>query len=76
MIAKLKGKVDELKPTELIIDVNGVGYEVFIPLTTYEKIQENEAAELYIYTIHKEDQFKLYGFFSENEKQIFSILLA
>ncbi|MFH0975186.1 MAG: Holliday junction branch migration protein RuvA [Spirochaetota bacterium] len=76
MIAKLKGKIDELKPTELILDVNGVGYQVFIPFTTYEKIQGNNEAELFIYTLHKEDQFKLFGFYSESEKHLFSILIS
>jgi holliday junction DNA helicase RuvA len=76
MIAKLKGKIDELKPTELIVDVNGVGYQVFIPFTTYEKIQNLSETELYIYTLHKEDQLKLYGFLSESEKELFTILIG
>jgi holliday junction DNA helicase RuvA len=76
MIAKLKGKIDELKPTELILDVNGVGYQVFIPFSTYEKIQNLGEADLYIYTLHKEDQFKLFGFLSESEKELFTILLG
>ncbi|MBN2040999.1 MAG: Holliday junction branch migration protein RuvA [Spirochaetes bacterium] len=75
MIAKLKGKIDELKPAELILDVHGVGYHVLIPFTTYDKIQGKQEIELYIYTLHKEDQFRLFGFSSENEKQLFSILL-
>lgn len=75
MISKLKGKIDELKPTELILDVHGVGYQVFIPLTTYEAILDNKEIQLYIYTLHKEDQLKLFGFLSDNEKQLFSILL-
>ncbi len=75
MISKLKGKIDEIKPTELILDVQGVGYQVFIPLSTYEAIQNNKEIQLYIYTLHKEDQLKLFGFISDNEKQLFSILL-
>lgn len=75
MIAKLKGIIEELKPTELILDVQGVGYHVFIPFTTYDKIQGKNEIEIYIYTLHKEDQFKLFGFSSENEKQLFGILL-
>ena len=39
MIGKLKGAVEDLKPTEVIIDVNGVGFELTIPFSTYEKIQ-------------------------------------
>jgi Holliday junction DNA helicase RuvA len=76
MIAKLQGKIEDLKPTELIMNVNGVGYQVFIPFTTYEKIQNKTEAVLLIYTLHKEDQFKLFGFFSASEKELFSILLT
>jgi Holliday junction DNA helicase RuvA len=75
MIAKLKGRIDELKPTELILDVHDIGYQIFIPITTYQKIINKEEIELYIYTMHKEDQFKLFGFISESEKHIFSMLL-
>jgi len=75
MIAKIRGTIDELKPTEVILDVNGVGYGLTIPLSTYEKIQTLVEATLYVYTHHKEDQFKLFGFFTENERDLFSILL-
>lgn len=76
MIAKLKGIVDELKPTEVIMDINGVGYLVSIPFTTFSKLQNKKEAELFVHTIHKEDQFRLFGFTSESEKQIFIMLLS
>lgn len=75
MIAKLTGKVDELKPTELIIDVNGVGYHLHIPITTYEKILSQKDITVYVYTYHKEDQLKLFGFHDEKLKSLFSILI-
>ena len=75
MIAKLHGKIDELKPTEIILDVNGVGYHLNIPFSTYEKIKNADKIKLHVFTHHKEDQFKLFGFFDEKEKNIFSILL-
>lgn len=75
MIAKLKGKIDELKPTEVIIDVNGVGYQLFIPLTTYERIQKQQDVSLHVFTLHKEDQMRLFGFFTKGEKEIFQLLL-
>ena len=75
MIAKLKGKIDELKPTELIIDVNGVGFLLSIPFITYESIRESKDVMLYVYTLHKEDQFKLYGFSTLDEKKLFSTLI-
>ena len=75
MIGKLKGTVDEIKPTEMILDVNGVGYELAIPFSTYEKIQNEKLVTLYIHTIHKEDQFKLFGFYTKIEKDIFRSLI-
>jgi len=75
MIAKLTGKIDELRPTDMILDVNGVGYSVQIPFSTYQMIQNEKEISLYIFTLHKEDQFRLFGFYTEQEKNIFSILL-
>jgi Holliday junction DNA helicase RuvA len=75
MIAKLTGKIDTLKPTEMILDVSGVGYHVFFPLNIYEKLLKEKQVSLFIYTLHKEDQFKLFGFLNESDKDIFSILL-
>ena len=76
MIAKITGKIDELKPTEIILNVNGIGYGLSIPLSTYEKIQSCSEVTLYVFTLHREDQFRLFGFFSEEEKKLFSILLG
>ncbi len=75
MIAKLKGRIDEIKPTEVTLDVNGVGYHLKIPLSTYEGIHNQDEVSLHVYTYHKEDQLKLFGFLSEKEKSIFSILI-
>jgi Holliday junction DNA helicase, RuvA subunit len=75
MISKIKGKIDELKPTEVVLDVQGVGYGLSIPLSTYEKIQSVREASLYVYTHHREDQLKLFGFFTEGERNLFSMLL-
>lgn len=75
MIAKIKGTIDELKPTEVILDANGVGYGLTIPLSTYEKIQALNETTLFVYTHHKEDQLKLFGFFTENERDLFTLLL-
>ena len=76
MIGKLQGKPEDLKANSLIINVNGVGYSVAIPFSTYESILNLEEVTLYIHTIHKEDQFKLYGFFTLEEKEVFSLLLS
>lgn len=75
MIGKLRGKVEDLKPTEMILDVHGVGFELTIPFSTYEKIQGEKEVQLYVHTIHKEDQFRLFGFNSKVEKDIFKSLI-
>ena len=76
MIGKLCGKPEDLKVNSLIININGIGYDVSISFSTYESILNLEEVTLYIHTIHKEDQFKLYGFFTLDEKEIFSLLLG
>jgi len=76
MIGKLKGVIDDIKPTEMILDVNGVGFELTIPFSTYEKIQGETEAVLLVHTMHKEDQFRLFGFFSKIERDIFRSLIA
>ncbi|HZW39987.1 MAG: Holliday junction branch migration protein RuvA [Syntrophothermus sp.] len=76
MIAYLKGKVHSLKPTHLIIDVNGVGYSVNISLNTYEFISDAKEVELYIFTNVKEDSITLFGFHSESEKKMFELLIS
>jgi len=75
MIGKLKGNVDDLKPTEMILDVNGIGFELTIPFSTYEKIQSEKSVTLLVHTIHKEDQFRLFGFYTKIEKDIFKSLI-
>ena len=75
MIAKLTGLVEILNPTECVIDVSGVGYHLYIPFTTYETLENGVTATLHVYTLHKEDQFKLYGFESAAAREFFAILL-
>lgn len=75
MIAKLRGKIDEIQPTQLVLDVNGVGYDLTIPFSTYEKIQPEHEITLHVHTMHKEDQFRLFGFYTRVEKDLFIALI-
>ncbi|MBE2281742.1 MAG: Holliday junction branch migration protein RuvA [Ignavibacteriaceae bacterium] len=76
MIGYLTGKIANLKPTLLILDVNGVGYEVNITINTYDKISGQTVVSLYIVTIVREDSITLFGFFSEPEKEMFKLLIS
>lgn len=77
MIASLRGKLLSKKPDSLIIDVHGVGYSVYVPLTLLSSLPgEKEEIFLYIHTHVREDMLQLYGFQAEDEKRIFTTLIG
>ncbi len=77
MISFLKGILIDKSPNEITIDVGGVGYQVFIPLSTYSQIgNSQETVELFIYTHLREDSLSLFGFFTKEEKEIFIKLIS
>ena len=77
MIARLSGKVLEKHPNRVIVDVNGVGYDVQVPLSTFYGCGEPGAAlSLRIHTHVREDQLALYGFATELELTMFEKLIA
>ena len=77
MIAYLAGKLLEKQATSVIVDVQGVGYEVSIPLSTFYEIgEENSDIQLRIYTHVREDALQLYGFKTERERELFTLLIS
>lgn len=76
MIGHLNGKIISIKPTQILLDVNGVGYRVNISINTFEKISDQEKVSLYIFTSVKEDSISLFGFFTESEKEMFELLIS
>lgn len=76
MIAFLKGKLVQLDPTYVWIDVNGVGYHVNISLQTFAAIKEREEIKLFTHLVVREDAHVLYGFNDIAEKKIFLQLIA
>ena len=76
MIYSLKGIVQELNPTSVILDVNGVGYFVGISLQTSEKLLLNKETFLNIQQIIREDAHLLFGFNTILEKQMFNLLIS
>lgn len=77
MIASLKGKIISKEPTVVLIDVNGVGYLVHISINTFEKLPP-EKSEVFLHTyLHvKEDALDLYGFLTQSEKSMFTLLIS
>ena len=76
MISFLKGKKNYIDPTRLILDVNGIGYDIYISLRTHSKIKDKSEIFIYTHLNVKEDSHTLYGFNSVNEKETFLSLLS
>lgn len=76
MIAHLNGKIVEKNPTSLVMECNGVGYEVKISLNTFSAIGSTTALHLYTQFVVREDAQILYGFFSKEEREMFNYLIS
>jgi Holliday junction DNA helicase RuvA len=76
MIGFVKGNFVKKTPASVLVDVNGVGYEVNISLHTYSKIQHLESGRLLTQLLVREDAHILYGFADEDEKEMFTMLLS
>ena len=76
MIARLSGTLLESSFTSCVIDCGGVGYEVQIPVSTFDKLPHpGEKAELRIHTAVREDAITLYGFATDEERKLFRLLI-
>lgn len=77
MIGYLNGKLVQKSPTHALLDINGVGYEINIPLSTYDKIGNvGSLVKVHTYLHVREDQQKLYGFATEEEREVFEMLIS
>ena len=76
MISFIQGKLVEALPTQVVVDVNGVGYEVLIPLSSFDKLpQPGNDVKLLTQLIVREDAHILYGFASGAERDLFRMLI-
>jgi len=76
MIAFLKGRLVHQEPTQVIVDVNGVGYQLSISLFTYSEIKDKENIMLHTHLTIREDAHLLFVFSSESEKRLFQQLIS
>ena len=75
MIAHISGRLAQKIPGEVVVDVNGIGYQIFIPLNVFYGLPEiGGAVSLQVYTHVREDALQLFGFHDAAEKQIFMLL--
>jgi holliday junction DNA helicase RuvA len=76
MITFLHGKLVEMLPTQLTVDVHGIGYEVLIPLSSFDKLpQPGQEIRLLTHLAVREDAHTLYGFMSAAEREMFRLLI-
>ncbi|MGQ9695070.1 MAG: Holliday junction branch migration protein RuvA [Thermodesulfobacteriota bacterium] len=77
MIAQIRGQLIEKNPGSIIIETNGVGFQVFISLHTFYDLPEiDQPVRIYTYTHVREDALQLYGFSTLLERELFQILLS
>lgn len=76
MIAHLRGKIEEKFGNSLILDVNGVGYEITVPTPDFEACNLSEERKFYTYHQVRENAEELYGFLSLAAKKIFELLIS
>ena len=76
MITYIKGRLIEKTPTKIVVESNGIGYEINISLNTYENIPDEENIKIFTYLQRKEDSDILFGFSSQSERSIFQQLIS
>lgn len=76
MISFLKGSLVDVLPTQVTMNVNGVGYEVLIPLSSFDKLPDpGQEVTLLTYLAVREDAHVLYGFMTRQERELFRLLV-
>ncbi len=77
MIAYVTGTIFSKNPQSVVVDIHGIGYQIFIPLSTFYQLpDETKTVSLYVYTHVREDILQLFGFQTEMEKQVFLLLIS
>jgi holliday junction DNA helicase RuvA len=77
MIAQLRGTLADKRPSQVLVDVGGVGYLVHIPVSTFYALGDlHSNVTLLIHTQVREDAISLYGFLSSREKHLFELLIS
>lgn len=76
MITQIQGKLVEKNPTQVVVDCNGIGYEINISLFTFSSLSSDENIKLFTHLQVKEDAHILYGFFTVLERAVFRLLIS
>ncbi|MBQ0044213.1 MAG: Holliday junction branch migration protein RuvA [Bacteroidales bacterium] len=76
MIDYVKGKIEEITPTDLVVDCNGIGFHAQISIQTYSKLEKCTEAKVYMHHVLREDEELFYGFADKDERELFRLLIS
>ena len=76
MLDYIKGEIVELVPTSVVLDVDGIGYEINISLFSYSKLHQEKSCILFVHEVIREDAHLLFGFINRSEREIFRQLIS
>jgi Holliday junction DNA helicase RuvA len=76
MIAQIRGELAYKSVDHIIVDVGGIGYRLFIPLSTFYTLPDAGPVRMFVHTHVREDAFLLYGFLTIEEKELFATLIG
>ena len=76
MIDYIKGSIDCISPTDVVVETGGIGYHALISLQTYSALENKKEVKLYIHHILREDEELFYGFSSTEERNFFRLLIG
>lgn len=76
MLDYIRGRVVKKSPTRIVLEVSSIGYLLHIPLSTFEKIPDQGEATLHTQLFIRDDQVKIFGFATEEERCLFQLLLS
>lgn len=76
MLDFIRGEIAELTPTTVVLEINGLGYELNISLQSFSQLQDNKSALVYVHEAIREDAHLLFGFTTKEERGIFRQLIS
>ncbi len=76
MFAYIKGKITHKTPTSVVLETAGIGYSLLISLQTYSQLSDKTEARLWIHSHIREDAFDLFGFYDQDEREMFRLLIS
>jgi Holliday junction DNA helicase RuvA len=76
MIATLRGEITQIEDNAIVVETGGVGLRVFVPAPLRTRMQAGEATMLYTHLVVREDDWKLYGFETQADRDLFNLLLG